>query len=319
MLDFKALGDVFKSHSSFAIFSHANADGDTIGSALGLGLSLKKMGKTVIYIVPEPLPLKFNFLKDYEFINKEKDSLRNAEVAVLLDAAGTSRIDELEKELSHFKITVNIDHHPTNGHFATYNYIESDAPSTTSILLKFFESEGFPIDENISNAFFAGLITDTGSFHYSNATKEAFDIGSKLVYYGARPGLIGRMIYEQETLACLKLLGVALTRLTVTDQIAYSYLLRNDFIENNASDEDSEGIVDNIRKLKQGKIFVFFKEINGEYIKVSLRGKEEANVKQIAEKFGGGGHVLASGCTIKLPINEAISEVLKVANESLIA
>jgi phosphoesterase RecJ-like protein len=315
MTDFKTLGEVFRTHQSFAIFSHANADGDTIGSALGLGVSLKKLGKKVIYIVPEPVPLKFSFLKDYEFFNKEREFLKKVEVGVLLDAAMTSRIEELEKELLHLKITIDIDHHSTSGEFATYNYIESSAPSTSAILLKLFESEHFPIDADISNAFFTGLMTDTGSFHYSNATKEAFEIGSKLVGYGARPDFIGTMFYEQETLSHLKILGIALMRMKAEGELAYSYLTLQDFVANNASEEDTEGIVDYMRKLSQVKIILFFKERSGD-VKVSLRGKEGTNVKEIAERFGGGGHILASGCALKLPLEDSITTVLKAVYDA---
>ncbi|MGC9125269.1 MAG: DHH family phosphoesterase, partial [Caldisericaceae bacterium] len=231
MTDFKTLGEVFRKYESFAIFSHANADGDTIGASLGLGLSLKKIGKRVFYVVPEPVPEKFVFLKDYELINNDIGFLCEAEVGVLVDAAMTSRVEGLEERLRTFKITVNIDHHPGNGRFATYNYVDGSAPSTTSILLRFFEQEGFPIDPDISDAFFTGLMTDTGSFHYSNATAEAFEVGRKLVEYGARPDYIGRMIYEQETLPHLKLLGLALTRLNVEQGIAYSYITAEDFVQ----------------------------------------------------------------------------------------
>jgi phosphoesterase RecJ-like protein len=152
-------------------------------------------------------------------------------------------------------------------------------------------------------------MTDTGSFHYSNATAEAFEVGSRLVNYGAKPDFIGSMIYEQETLSHLKLLGLALTRLTVENGVAYSYITVQDFIKHKANEEDTDGIVDYMRKFNGADTVVFFKE-KGNDVRVSLRGKEGVNVKEIAEEFGGGGHVLAAGCTVNMSLEESIKTVL---------
>ncbi len=302
-------------YKSFALFTHINADGDAIGSILGLGMSLEIAGKKVKYVVPEPVPVKFNFLKNFQLINKDAEKLSNIEVGILLDAADTNRIDELRSHLEGFGVTVNIDHHLTNGHFATVNFVDGNAPSTTAIVLEILEHAHLPINADISNALFAGLLTDTGSFHYPNANRDAFLYGAKLLDYGADPAFIANKIFEMDTMPHQKLLGLALLRMEVTDRIAYSYIMRKDIEEFNASDEDTEGIIDVMRKIRDAEYIVLFKETRKREVRVSLRGKNSADVRIIAEQFGGGGHRAAAGCTIGEQMQEAINEVLSLIKE----
>jgi len=306
---------VFRKYNSFALFTHVNADGDAIGSILGLGNSLELAGKKVLLNVPEPVPLKFNFLKGYEFINKDLGLLNQMEVGVLLDAAGTSRIEDLEKNLELFRITINIDHHVSNGHFAIYNFVDANAPSTTALILEILERCKFPINKDISNSLFTGLLTDTGSFHYANTGKLAFDTASKLIDYGAEPSFVANMIFERETLGHLKTLGTSLLRLTVEDGVAYSFITLKDLEKFDALEEDTERIIDVLRRVKDAKIALLFKETKKGEIRVSLRGKNGANVRKIAEHFGGGGHTAAAGCTLESSIEDGIKQLLKYIKE----
>ncbi len=305
--------EIIKQHKSIAIFTHENADGDAIGSILGLGLSLKNLEKSIAYFVPEPVPQRFSFLKDFNFINK--NSAEGFELAILLDAAESARIKELEEHLNQFKMIINIDHHASNGHFANYNLVDKNAPSTTSIIYRLIESGNLYIDSDISNALFTGLVTDTGSFHYANANIEAFEVASQLVKHGASPDYIGRLVYEQDPLPRLRILGLALERMVIDKFIAYSFITQSDLESFSASEEDTDGIVDVMRKVKGSRLIILFKETEQRETRVSLRGKSGFNVQQIAIHFGGGGHPQASGCTVKLRTEEAINEVINYIKE----
>lgn len=306
---------VFKRYKSFAFFTHVNADGDAIGSILSLGRSLELLGKKVIYSVPEPVPLKYNFLKGYEHINKNLSLIKNMEVGVLLDAPGTGRIDDPQKHFPLFKVTINIDHHLSNGHFATYNLVNEKAPSTTTIIFEILQKGNFPIDDDISNSLYTGLLTDTGSFHYSNTNISAFQTASRLIHYGAKTSYIADMIFERETISHFKILGITLLRLVNEDGIAYSYITRNDFKQYNAKEEDTERIIDVLRRIKDAKIVLFFKETKKGETRVSIRGKNGLNVRELAEYFGGGGHLSAAGCTIHASIEESIKLVITFVKE----
>ncbi len=310
------IGRVLKKYESFAIFSHTNADGDAFGSILGLGMSLKHLGKKVSYFLPKPVPKAFAFLRDYDLINKTK--INGTEIGILLDASDVGRINEFRKHFNSFKVTVNIDHHATNSHFATYNYTDENAASTTSIILKLIEKANLPIDKDISNALYTGLITDTGSFHYANVNKDAFLTAAKLIEYGAEPAYIAKEVFEEDTPTHLKLAGVALERIALKGKIVFSYISAKDINRLNATEEDAEGIVDLIRKYKGAGIAILFKEVKKNEVRVSLRSKEkDISVKEVAVKFGGGGHNAAAGCTVHMSLEEAIKSVITAVQEKV--
>lgn len=312
---FEEIGEVIKKYESFAIFSHMNTDGDAFGSLLGIGQSLKLMGKKVLYFLPQPVPTRFSFLKDYDLINKEE--LKNTDVGIVVDAADIDRIGMLKEYKDNFKITINIDHHETNDYFADYNYVDKDSPSATCIILKLLEANDFPIDKNVAEALYTGVLTDTGAFKFANATFDAFETAGKLVKYGANPEYIAKMCFESDTLEHLKLTGIALDRMEVRKNVGFSYITYEDRMKINAAEEDMEGIIDTIRKCKDVEVAVFFKEAVKNKIRISFRSKNGIDVKSIAVKFGGGGHLPASGCTVRGNIYEVMDKVLKTVQEMI--
>ncbi len=314
---FKEIGKVLKEYQSFAIFSHMNADGDAFGSLLGLGQMLKLMGKTVYYFLPGPVPKRFSFLKDYKLINLDMGGLNNAEVGISVDAADSDRIGDFKNRLGSFKITVNIDHHETNDYFADFNYVDKNAPSTTCLILELIEENNLPIDGNIAEALYTGVLTDTGAFKYANATVDAFETAGKLVQYGAKPDYVAKMCFERDSLEHLKLTGIALQRLEVQKNVGFSYITYEDRVKLNATEEDMEGIIDALRKCGEIQVAVLFKEANPGEVRISFRSKDGIDVKSIAVKFGGGGHIPASGCTVKGNLHEVIETVIRTVHESI--
>jgi phosphoesterase RecJ-like protein len=309
---FEEIGKVIEENDSFAIFSHANADGDAFGSSLGLGQMLKLMGKKVVYFLPEPVPLRFAFLPDYDEINKSKPV---ADVGIVVDAADIGRINNLSDIFNSFKTTINIDHHETNDYFADFNYVDKDAPSTSCLIYKLIKANNFPINKNIAEALYTGVLTDTGAFKYANATFEAFEIAGELVQHGANPEYVAKMCFESDTVEHLKLTGIALQRLVIEKNVGYSYITYEDRMKIGASEEDMEGIIDSIRKCKDIEVAVLFKEANKGEVRVSFRSKNGIDVKSIAVRFGGGGHIPASGCTVRGELNEVINTVIQTVHE----
>ena len=312
---FLEIGEVIKTHNTFAIFSHMNADGDAFGSLLGLGQSLKRMGKTVYYFLPQPVPRRFSFLKDYELINKEE--LKDVEVGILVDAADVDRVGALKQYKKDFEVTINIDHHETNDYFADFNYVDKNAPSTTCIILKILEKNNFPIDNGIAESLYTGVLTDTGAFKFANASFDAFETAGKLVRYGAKPDYIAKMCFEADTLEHLKLTGIALQRMVLQRNVGFSYVSYEDRKRIGASEEDMEGIIDSMRKCKDVQVAVLFKEANRNEIRISFRSKDGIDVKSIAVKFGGGGHIPASGCTVKGNLKVVMKDVIRTVHEMI--
>lgn len=313
MNSIKKITENLKSNNSFLLTTHVNADGDGIGSILGLGESLELLGKKVFYFVPEPVPLHFSFLSNFEKINKDIKDLKEVDLIVVLDAPNIERIEGFNINAIKHKLVMRIDHHKDKSDNSEFNYVKIDYPSTTCIVWKILKYGKLPINKEISDSLYTGLLTDTGSFRFNNTNKVAFSTAKELVENGANPYNIARMVYEMETLTHLKLLGLSLMRMEIIEKLGFSYITQEDMKNLGASDEDIEGIVDYIRKAKDCEAVLFLKELKEGGWKGSLRSKNHVDVRTIAEKFGGGGHKEAAGFKTSL----SKEEILKIVLEGL--
>ncbi len=298
--------EVINNFNSFLLTTHVNADGDGIGCLLGLGSALKAQGKDVKYFVPGILPTKYGFLKGFEELNKNLENIEKTEVLIILDTPTIERIEGFSFDRDKFKRVIRIDHHEGDRTIADLTYEKPNYPSATCLVYELLKEGKFPINKDIANDLYVGVLTDTGSFRFNNTQGIAFQIARELVDLGAQPYYTARMVYEMETMAHLKLLGEALLRLKVHDSFGFSYITKEDFAKYNANENDSEGIVDYLRKEKNIEILLFLKELPEGGYKGSLRSKNDAEVKKIAELFGGGGHRKAAGFTSNLPKEEII-------------
>ena len=313
MESLKEIENIIKTFNSFLLTTHINADGDAIGSILGLGQSLEHLGKHVFYLVPGEPSQKFSFLKGFENINKNLEGINEVEVLFILDAPNIDRVEGFNFRLENYKKIVRIDHHISDENMSHIQYVKVGYPSTTCLVFETISELNLPINEDIANALYTGLLTDTGSFRFNNTSDVAFEVAKELVKLGAKPYFISRMVYEMENLAHLKLLGLALLRLEVYDKLGFSYVTQEDFKKYNATEDDTEGIVDYLRKEKDIEVVLFLRELKEGGFKGSLRSKNHIDVRKIAEYFGGGGHKEASG----FKSNLSMEEILRIIHDKI--
>lgn len=294
----KKVIETIKNHKRFLLISHENPDGDAVGSVLGLYFGLKKLKKIVLPVLPDPVPKIYSFLNGSDQI-KQDFELDEIEVAIVLDCADIGRVENLKKKLTKIPKKINIDHHPSNLSFGEINYINPKSSSTSELVLRILNKLNVKIDKDISYALYTGLMTDTGGFRFANTNLNTFKAATFLVKNGADPFYISEMVYSMKPLKALKLLGRALEKLKKENGVVYSILNLEDFKEFDAEEEDAEGIVEFLNKSNEVNIAILFKQKNNGYYKVSLRSKGNIDVKDIALKFGGGGHMNAAGFDIK--------------------
>ncbi|MCX8095012.1 MAG: bifunctional oligoribonuclease/PAP phosphatase NrnA [Caldisericia bacterium] len=294
----KKIIETINKHKKFLLISHENPDGDAVGSVLGLYFGLKKIKKLVFPVLPDPVPKIYSFLKGTENINNDFE-LDDIEVAIVLDCADIGRVENLKRKLTKIPKKINIDHHPSNFSFGEINYIDPKSSSTSELVLKILKRLNIEIDKDIAYALYTGLMTDTGGFRFANTNLNTFKAATFLVKKGANPFYISEMVYSMKPLKALKLLGRALEKLKKENGIIYSILTLEDFKEFGAEEEDAEGIVEYLNKSNEANISILFKQKNNGFYKVSLRSKGDNDVKNIALKFGGGGHMNAAGFDIK--------------------
>jgi bifunctional oligoribonuclease and PAP phosphatase NrnA len=311
---FEEIGAVLRSQQTFAVLSHVRPDGDALGSQLGLGLSLSKLGKTVMVRNEDGLLEKYSFLPGGEFLQAPLSEPRDFDVAIALDTATQTRLGTATSLVRSARTWINIDHHPSNPGYGDLVYIDSSAPATGQILFELIQSQGLPMDVAIAENLFVAISTDTGSFQYPNTTARTFEIGAELLRCGVNVGRVSQLLYESYPRRRAELLRELLGTMRFEgDGKVASFSLSLQTAENlGAKPEDNEGLIDHIRAVQGVVVAIFFEELVDAKVRVSMRSKsDEVDVGAICEKFGGGGHKLAAGARIRGTLPEVEEKVLK--------
>ncbi len=328
MSDLEKIVEIITERKRFLIASHENPDGDAIGSMLALGLALEMNGKEVVFYNRDGTPGSLRFLRGSDKVKPSLNSINGSfDCTLIVDCTDTGRVG---REFVRFVDTgrcgtkVIIDHHQTNKPSADLYLLDSEASSTGMIIYFLLKTLSLNITPDIAKNLYTTIVVDTGSFAYSNTTKETFRVAADLVELGADPWETSRAIYETEPLAKLKLLGIVLPTLEVSEdgRIAWVFVNREMFKVTSTSREDTEGFVNFPRSIRGVEVALLFREEepgdnNGTRWKVSLRSNGEVNVSTIAERFGGGGHKRAAGCLLPGSLAEVKHRLFSSINEAL--
>lgn len=306
--------------ASILVVSHDRPDGDAIGSAVGMGLLLKKLGKKVEIVNADPVPESLAFLPGSELI-RPPSTRTGADLLIVLDSAGKDRISSSVWEMaSGVKTVINIDHHVSNTGFGDLVYVDSVSPATGQIVFEIASFSGWPLDGVIAENLLAAISTDTGSFRYPATTPKTFHIAGELTALGVDLGRLNRMLYEnypERRVIALKLLLQNL-KIDFGGRCASVSLPLALSRELGLQTGDTEGVIDVIRAIDSVMVAVFFEELEDGKIRVSSRSKDERySVGAICAHFGGGGHILAAGARLSGPLETAVPQFLAVVEESL--
>lgn len=314
----QAISSLIARKERYLLLGHLHPDGDVLGSMLGLGLALKGHGKRVTLAGPHPVPEPYRFLPGAEWIEQWKEPSGVHEVAVLLDCPDPARTGGLVDQVrEHGTTVVNIDHHQDNRRFGDINWVDVNAAATGEMVYDLLDVLGWPITPEIATALYTTLVTDTGSFRYSNSTPKAFRTAAHLVSKGAAPARIAGELYEGRTLEDLRLLGQLLERIETSADGRVAWLVLHGDLARNQDLIEAEDFIAYPRSIRSVKVALLFRELQPGQVKVSLRGKGEVNVARIAARFGGGGHPNAAGCTVALPLDAAKAAVLDAVAHAL--
>lgn len=294
------------------VIGHIGPDADSLGSVTGLAQSLRLYGKDVIAISQDPVPEYLEFLYKSEEITGHIDD--KIDLLFMMDTSTYDRLGIGRKILENNPKTVLIDHHITNKMEADLIYLKTDASSTGEILFKVLRDNNLPIDENVANSILTAVSGDTGSFRYDNVSEETFLIASELLSLGADLNLVNNGLYGSDRFQKLQMLNKAIDRLRFDKEtgVAISYVTRSDFEEVDGVVADLEGIVEIIRDLKGVEISILMRPGKDGKIKCSTRSKNDYDVRKLAEKFGGGGHIKAAGFELdKGSFEDGIDKILE--------
>lgn len=299
------------------VASHINPDGDTLGCVLAVTHALLALGKQVTAISTDGVPDTLAWMPGADLIQTTTVGT-DYDLAVVCDAGALSRVGQgplAAIEAAHR--VIDIDHHIADGPFGDIQILDATAAATAELVFDLLtalsaEAGRDLVSTDVAVCLMTGLITDTGSFRFLNVTPRTFLLAAELQRRGAHPADIAELVFENRSLASLKLLGRALEALQTTQDgtVAWTHVTSADMEAVGASDADTEGIVGHVRSVSGAMIGVLFREIPGKKIRISLRAREGADVNRIAHVFGGGGHRLAAGCSVDPPLEQAESLVI---------
>lgn len=322
MLDRTSLAkvkDCLEKGQRFVLTTHVNPDGDGLGSEAAIAAFLTERGKDVYIYNSSPVPANYRFLDpDGNIVvydsRVHRETLVTADYILILDISDWGRLRQLGADIKDLSIPkICIDHHPGEDNFGDIRLVDVKACSTGEIihdLIKFCDGQ---ITRHIAEAVYTSILTDTGSFRFSNTNARAFKISAELMEKGAKPDTIYQRVYENQPLSKIRLFGYVLNHLHFEhDQRVAWFTISQEVLDKyGAKSYDTEGFADYPRVIDGVEISVMFIELEKGRVKVSLRSKGRYVINGIAQKFGGGGHPYAAGILLEGEIKEHHPRILQ--------
>lgn len=300
--DVQQIVDAIRTRQRFVLSSHSRPDGDSIGSQLAMAYALRALGKQVAIVnqdaAPAPL-MAFPGVSDIEIAPRANGTFDAAIIMECSDLARTG-VSGLDRQF-----LINIDHHPGNAAYGDINWFDPTAAACGEMVFELVRHLDVGLTPEIATHVYLAILTDTGSFHYSSISPRTFDICRAALEAGVNPVEVARNVYDSNNMGRLKLFGSVLSamQLDPTGHIAIVYLDHEMARAAGGTYEDTEGLINLPLTVKEIQAVVFFKQIEGDDYRVSMRSKGDIDIGSVAKGFGGGGHKNAAGCTVSGPID----------------
>lgn len=306
--------------SSVLLLAHVTPDADALGSALGLGLALESMGKQVQVTVGEAgftTPASLSFLPGTELIRTPED-LNPVDLVISCDVSSDARLGSAKPILEAAPVSIAIDHHPSFTGFGTIHLVDPKAAATAEIILELIDRLELPITKEIAGAIYSGLTTDTGSFKYQSTTSHTLRTAARLLDTGIDSAKLSRLLFDDEPLAALVMMGEAVSRAKLVPEAANG----QGFVYTSVSIEQRPGldelaverVIEALRKTSEAEVAAVLKQADDGHWKVSLRSKTSVDVGSLANQLGGGGHKFAAGYSSTVDLNQTVVELIDSLN-----
>lgn len=322
-IDWTPFVDLVGKHRRFLLTTHVRPDGDGLGSMLALAEVLEKIGKEVHMVIGSSWPPRYDFLdagKRIERFTFPGDRWKNAEAVIVLDTGTWNQLGDFGafmKSLPADKLV--IDHHVSQDDLGGAALVDTGAEATGRLVYEAIQALSAPLPADAANHLFVALAMDTGWYRHNNTSPRTFELAANLVRAGANPTRLYELLFEQSTLARLRLTGLVLERMRVLEEgrVAYTEIHRGDYEITGAIPQDTEDLINYTRAISGVEVGLLFMEQPAGGVKVSFRARNKVDVARIAEHFGGGGHRLAAGAIVKASLADAKTYVLEAVRKAL--
>ncbi len=298
----------------FVIASHADPDGDSLGSSLALAMGLEQVGKRSTVVIGQPLPRRYRWLPGSSRVVSVERIPTDTRASILVECSefgrsGVLGLDTLE--------SLNIDHHTKNGMYAEVNWIDPSAAATGMMVRDLTDALGAEVTAPMATLLYVAVLTDTGSFHHSNTDARAMAFASDMLARGANASEIAEQVYGDYPAARIHLMGDALSSLKrmAAGRIAFMYLPFSAFERRGT--RDTEAFVNHAQGIDGVQVSLLFKEVDPGVLRISLRSDGSVDVAEVASHHGGGGHPRAAGCQIEGAFEQVGDRLLNEVHEVL--
>lgn len=315
--EFRKAKEIIDCSKVIYIVAHVNPDGDAIGSTFALYYALKCINKDVKVICPSYSNI-FSFLPG---INEavQKVSEDRYDLLICLDASDNTRLAISEEDYNKAEKIIMLDHHQKSHPYGDVIYINDKLSSACEIVYNFIKYLNIEFDNNIATLLYTGIMTDTGSFNYSNTTSDTHRAVAELMDVGIDFTNICKRLNDTIKEAKLKLIEKTINNMEVyyDGKLRYSYVDYDTMKNLGINDEEAEGMVNYLRMVERTEVAVYVRGKSDGTLKVSMRSNEYVDVSKIAINFGGGGHPRAAGYTMQEGIELGKKKLLDIVGGAL--
>ncbi len=314
-IEFSQAVSELKNADKILILTHANPDGDTLGSGFALMRALRKLGKRVRLINNDEIPAKYAYL--YE---DTEDDFFEEEYIVSVDVADERLLGDSVKEKYGNRVNLAIDHHETSRLFAEKTYCEADSASACEVVYLIIKALGVNADSSIASCIYTGMTTDTGCFKYSNVTARTHLIAAEVISLGANHSKINEKMFDTKSVGSIRLEKMCYENLEFFSEGKVAVIsVTNAMLSECGMDKSALDAIKPITRQIEGvSIGVTVKEEDNGDVGVSVRTDENYDASAICAHFGGGGHVRAAGCKFKTTVEKAKIKVIDYILESIV-
>lgn len=306
----KSFIELVEKSNNIVLVGHISPDGDAISSCFALCSALRKINKNPIVLL-EDYGNSYEYIKNDDIIyRKDYNNIKDVDLFISLDCGDIERLGFTKEIFEKAKYTVNIDHHISNDNFAKLNIVNTKASSTSEIMFEIIKYMD-KLDLDIATYIYTGIVFDTGGFKHNCTTNRTHQIAGELINLGVDSVKIHSNVLTLHSLESSKLLARSIQNIYIENDVIVSTLSNDEIVSLGCSHKNTGSIVQYLLDTKGINVSVLIYEKEDSSIKVSFRSKS-IDVNKIASYFGGGGHILAAGATLKdMTIQQAKEAILQ--------
>jgi len=327
--DFQKAVDLINNSGNVLLTAHTKPDGDACGCVVALSNVLQSIGKKSKALMLSPIPEWYNFLfsqkppvlgEDIDLNQLKDGSFGDFDLVIIFDTNSLSQLPKFDKYLEqNSKPVLIFDHHATSDGLGIVELTDTKSAATGLIVYDLIKYAGWQMTEKIAEALFVAIATDTGWFQYRNTDSRVHRACSELIDAGARPIEIYHNLYQNFSYSRFKLTVAMLNtlQLYLDGRFAIQHISLRDFENTGATHEETENLINECRRISTVEVAALLVELKDGRIRCSMRSTGDIDVSEIAAKFGGGGHKMASGTFLPGPLEEAKKIIINEVTEKI--